>query len=135
MIKLFDRNFDYGLVFAAVTLMAIGVVMIHSASSGEHVEYSNFWARQLLWVILSIFFMFTVALIPHKFFYAFSYVFFTAGIIFLLMTQDAHAYLDPGTGSFMLQILIGVLFGGLFAIKLFWRKILIFIKNIFSKGS
>jgi hypothetical protein len=36
---------------------------------------------------------------------------------------------DPGTGSYLLQLLIGALLGALFAIKVFWRK----IKNVFQK--
>ena len=48
--------------------------------------------------------------------------------------QEAYAYLDPGTGSYFFQILIGVLLGALFAIKLYWGKIIIFLKNFFAKG-
>lgn len=32
------------------------------------------------------------------------------------------AYLDPGTGSFLLQMLAGGLFGGLFMLKRFFRQ-------------
>jgi len=45
------------------------------------------------------------------------------------------AYLDPGTGSIILQVLIAGLCGGLFAIKLFWRQIKSFFKNLFSKSN
>ena len=45
----------------------------------------------------------------------------------------AYAYLDPGTGSYILQLIIGILFGLLFAVKMFWGKIKIFLKNIFSR--
>ena len=38
-------------------------------------------------------------------------------------TGFAHAYLDPGTGSFFLQMLIGALAGGFFAIKMYWAKV------------
>ena len=46
---------------------------------------------------------------------------------------EAHAYLDPGTGSYVLQIAIATLFAGLFSIKLFWKKIKIHFKNLFAK--
>ena len=56
MIKLLDRNMDYGLVIAVLALMVIGVIMIHSASSGEHIdEYSNLWIKQLLWLMIAFF--------------------------------------------------------------------------------
>jgi len=41
----------------------------------------------------------------------------------LFSTQDAYAYLDPGTGSMLLQGLIGGIAGGLFAIRLYWGKL------------
>ncbi len=43
------------------------------------------------------------------------------------------AYLDPSTGSFIIQLVIAGLLGGLFAIKLFWKKIGAFLKRVFSR--
>jgi hypothetical protein len=37
------------------------------------------------------------------------------------------AYLDPGTGSIVIQALVGGVLGGLLVIKLFWRKIVAFL--------
>ena len=55
-------------------------------------------------------------------------------LIFIVITaENAFAYLDPGTGSFMLQMLIAGILGGLFAIKTYWAKIKIFINKIFNK--
>lgn len=45
------------------------------------------------------------------------------------------AYIDPGTGSLIIQVLIGALAGGLVAAKIFWTRIKKFFKNIFSSGS
>jgi len=50
-----------------------------------------------------------------------------------MFTPAAYAYLDPGTGSYIFQMFIGVLVGGAFVIKLFWNKIISFFKNLFSK--
>jgi hypothetical protein len=33
------------------------------------------------------------------------------------------AYLDPGSGSILLQILVAGILGGLFAVKAFWGRI------------
>ena len=49
----------------------------------------------------------------------------------LLLVREAHAYLDPGTGSYILQILIAGLFGALFMLKVFWGRIVGFL----GKGS
>ena len=60
-------------------------------------------------------------------------------LVFLVLSQmifakEVYAYLDPGTGSYFLQLAIAALLGGLYAIKLFWKKIKTFFKNIFSRG-
>jgi hypothetical protein len=45
------------------------------------------------------------------------------------------AYLDPGTGSIIFQVIIAGLCGGLFVIKLFWTRIKTFFKGLFSKSN
>jgi len=52
---------------------------------------------------------------------------------FLVLPQKALAYLDLYTGSYVLQLLLGGLFGFLFVIKLYWKKIKTFCNLIFSK--
>jgi hypothetical protein len=55
------------------------------------------------------------------------------GFTFLVLPQDVHAYLDPGTGSFMIQILIGAVLGSIYFIKLYWAKLKQFVTSFFSK--
>jgi hypothetical protein len=45
-----------------------------------------------------------------------------------------NAYLDPGSGSFILQLLLATLLGSLFIIKTYWRKIKDFFGRLFSKN-
>ncbi len=40
-----------------------------------------------------------------------------------------YGYLDAGTGSYMIQIIIAGLAGGALAIKIFWRRIYSFFKK------
>jgi hypothetical protein len=49
-----------------------------------------------------------------------------------ILQQLAYGYLDPGTGSYVLQLIIGGLLGGLFAIGLFWKKTLGFVRRLFT---
>jgi hypothetical protein len=49
----------------------------------------------------------------------------------LLLPKTSYAYLDPGIGSYLIQIAIGFLVGAMFAFKLYWRKIKAFIKKLF----
>jgi hypothetical protein len=37
--------------------------------------------------------------------------------------SDAYAYLEPGTGSVILQALIGVIAGVLITLKIYWYKL------------
>ena len=48
------------------------------------------------------------------------------GLVFVLtlnFAQPAHAYLDPGTGSMILQLLLGGVAGLLVIGKLYWQRI------------
>lgn len=51
------------------------------------------------------------------------------GVLFLLFPRPAHAYIDPGNGSYLLQITAGILFSALFFFKNWWGK----IKGLFLK--
>ena len=37
--------------------------------------------------------------------------------------SNAYAYLDPGTGSIIAQVIVGTLVGAGVAIKVYWQKI------------
>ena len=43
--------------------------------------------------------------------------------LFLVSTESAYAYLDPGTGSILLQGLIGAIAAGLAFFKFYWHKL------------
>jgi hypothetical protein len=51
------------------------------------------------------------------------------GALWIGSVGTAHAYLDPGTGSFFLQVLIGGIVGSLAAIKLYWTRIKLFFSS------
>lgn len=49
-----------------------------------------------------------------------------------LLVSQAAAYIDPGTGSYVLQIAIAFLIGLAFSIKMFWKKIAAFLRRTFG---
>jgi len=49
-----------------------------------------------------------------------------------VLLRLAYGYLDPGTGSYILQLLLGGLLGGLFAVGLFWKRVVAFVKRLFA---
>ncbi len=55
------------------------------------------------------------------------YHFILLGMIwFLLIANPLYAYLDPGTGSMFLQLLMGGIAGLVVIGKMYWRKIFSF---------
>jgi len=51
---------------------------------------------------------------------------------FLSFTGSAYAYLDPGTGSIILQGIIGTVAAASAAIGLYWDQVKVFFRAIFS---
>ena len=53
---------------------------------------------------------------------------------YLAIPGNAHAYLDPGSGSYFLQLLLAGLLGATFMIKTFWIRLKGFFVNLFHKS-
>lgn len=59
----------------------------------------------------------------------------TIGVCALFFfTTNAHAYLDPGTGSVILQAVIAAAVGALFAVKIWWTRIKQFFRRKSSRS-
>jgi len=54
-------------------------------------------------------------------------------IVFFVLPAKAYAYLDPGTGSYLIQIVIATALGGLYLFKNQIANIIRFIKNLLSR--
>jgi hypothetical protein len=54
-------------------------------------------------------------------------------IFLVLPINRSHAYLDPGTGSYILQLVVAGIAGALISIKVFWRNIKMFLVSIFYR--
>lgn len=52
-------------------------------------------------------------------------------LLTLLCAVPAHAYLDPGTGSMILQVILGGVAAATVAMKLYWQR----IKGFFVRSS
>ena len=55
-------------------------------------------------------------------------------LFYFITPNRLFGYLDAGTGSYMVQIIIAFAAGGAFAIKIFWRRIYGFMKRNSSKN-
>ena len=60
--------------------------------------------------------------------------YFICLFVYFLFSSNAHAYLDPGTGSIILQAIIAFFAGAAAFVSLYWRKTKSYISNLFSKN-
>ncbi len=65
-------------------------------------------------------------------YYRVSAIILTVLTVFLL-SRPAAAYIDPGTGSMMLQLLIGGIAGSLLILKIYYRRIVDKLHSWFGK--
>ena len=56
-------------------------------------------------------------------------------LLVLSLPRPLAAYLDPGSGSFLLQVLVAGLLGGVFAVKRFWGNLKAFFRKDSSPDS
>jgi hypothetical protein len=55
-------------------------------------------------------------------------------LVFAFLTaKSVYAYLDPGSGSYLLQILIGAVLGGFYVFRNFFKNIIEKITKFFKK--
>jgi hypothetical protein len=66
----------------------------------------------------------TMGLKPHRKWFLLFFAYFS-----LVAIPAAHAYIDPGTGSYVIQIIIGGILGALVAVKVFWGRFWAFISR------
>jgi len=52
------------------------------------------------------------------------------GAAIIAVPRDAHAYIDPGSGSYVLQMLVAGLVAVSFAIKTFWGTVRNFFLSV-----
>ncbi len=53
-----------------------------------------------------------------------SLTFFWFLLFAVLVAPEAHAYLDPASGSMLVQLIVGGIAGAAVVIKLYWHKFL-----------
>ena len=51
-------------------------------------------------------------------------------IFYFVLAAPTYAYIDPGSGSYFLQLLIASLLAGLYSVKIYWAKIRSFLGRI-----
>ena len=60
------------------------------------------------------------------------YILVTITLLFFL-SNDAYAYLDPGSGSIILQAILGFIAAALATASYYWNKLKIFFSKLFKR--
>lgn len=55
-------------------------------------------------------------------------------VLILCAVEPAYAYLDPGTGSILLQAVLATVAGALVSLKLYGQKIRVFFMRLFARS-
>ena len=55
------------------------------------------------------------------------------GVLLLISARDAFAYVDPGTGSYVLQLVMAGLLAAAFALKSYWKGVTAFLSRLLSR--
>ena len=61
-------------------------------------------------------------------------VFLVTAFVLTVNTKIAHAYIDLGTGSFLLQMLLATGLASLFMIKVYWQRLTRRLSRLFSRS-
>ncbi len=51
-------------------------------------------------------------------------------LLVLLFSPNAHAYLDPGTGSYLLQLAAAGLLASMFTLRMYWTKVKDWVRKL-----
>ena len=52
---------------------------------------------------------------------------------FIVLCENAYAYLDPGTGSYVLQMIVAGLLGMSFFLRSYFKSVFSFVAKLFSR--
>jgi len=51
----------------------------------------------------------------------------------LIPVERSCAYIDPGVGSTIFQLIIAIFFGGIFVVKMYWKRMNSLLLKLFSR--
>tara|TARA_S200000501_G_C20812216_1_gene738883 strand:+ start:1412 stop:1636 length:225 start_codon:yes stop_codon:yes gene_type:complete len=54
-------------------------------------------------------------------------------LLIFFLPSNAYAYLDPGTGSIILQAILGFIAAAVASVSIYWTKFKLLLNKIFNK--
>ena len=58
--------------------------------------------------------------------------------VFLLLViseRPADAYIDPGTASYVFQVIAGAVLGGIFLLRTYWSRVMTTVRSMVSRDA
>lgn len=59
----------------------------------------------------------------------------TVLLLLMLSERPAEAYIDPGTASYVFQVVAGGVLGGVFLLRTYWNRIVTAFRSLVSRGA
>ena len=60
-------------------------------------------------------------------------VYFVIAALLIAATAPAHAYIDAGSGSYMIQMAMAGILAVVFSLKLYWQRLKLAVAKLFTR--
>jgi hypothetical protein len=56
-------------------------------------------------------------------------------LLLVISERPAEAYIDPGTASYVFQVIAGAVLGGVFLLRTYWNRVMIAVRSLVSRDA
>ena len=58
-----------------------------------------------------------------------------AVLLLVISERPAEAYIDPGTASYVFQVIAGAVLGGVFLLRTYWNRVVTTVRSLVSRDA
>ena len=56
-------------------------------------------------------------------------------LLLVITERSAEAYIDPGTASYVFQVIAGAILGGVFLLRTYWSRVVTTMRSLVSRDA
>jgi hypothetical protein len=56
-------------------------------------------------------------------------------LLLVISERSAEAYIDPGTASYVFQVIAGAILGGVFLLRTYWSRVVTTMRSLVSRDA
>lgn len=56
-------------------------------------------------------------------------------LLLVISERSAEAYIDPGTASYVFQVIAGAILGGVFLLRTYWNRVVTTVRSLVSRDA